>query len=280
MIRTATLIREILETKHSLATTIICIGSRYGCVNPFTFIYLTLTGILVGLLGGMFGFGGSSISTPLLRIIFFIPPYFALASPLPMTLLSSAVASHRYYREKLIDWEIVKKIVLVTIGGALLGSYITKYISGKSLMLLTAIFLVYIAIRFLSTKRKRKVSTPPFWMVLLAGLFIGFISGLLANGGGIFIVPVLVLLGLEIKKAIGTSIAMVFFIAIPSILMHWYLGHIYWLLTLALSVGALPGAYLGAYITVKINRERLRKAYGVFLLLFALYFAVFELMHF
>ncbi len=254
-------------------------GNRYGSVDPFTFIYLTLTGILVGLLGGMFGFGGSSISTPLLRVIFLIPPYFALASPLPMTLLSSAVASHRYYREKLIDWEIVKKMLPAIILGPALGAYATKYVSGKLLMLFTAVFLIYIAIRFITTKRGKKYGTPKFWMVLLGGVFIGFISGMLANGGGIFIVPVLVLLGLEIKKAIGTSIAMVFFIAIPSILVHWYLGHIDWLITLALSMGALPGAYFGAWVTVKINREKLRRAYGVFLLLFAIYFAVFELMH-
>ena len=240
-------------------------------------ILLLLTGIIVGLLGGMFGFGGSSISTPILRVFLLIPPYYALASPLPMTLLSSAIATKRYYGADLIDWEVVKSMILFLLVGSFLGAYATKYVDGKTLMLLTAIFLVYVAIRFiLSMERKRREISR--LGVIISGFIIGFVSGMLANGGGILIVPILTILGLEIKRAIGTSIALVFFVAIPSILVHWYLGHIDWLITLALSAGALPGAYLGAWITVKIDRRKLRRMYGIFLLLFAIYFAIFELL--
>ncbi len=241
-------------------------------------IPLILLGLFVGMLGGMFGFGGSSITTPLLRTLFLIPPYYALASPLPMTLLSSAIATKRYYGEGFIDWNTVKKMIFVTIFGSFLGAYSTGFIDGKTLMILTAIFLIYVAVRFMFFgESTRKVETRG-WMIILAGFLIGFISGMLANGGGIMIVPILLLLGLDIKKAIGTSIALVFFVAIPSFLVHWYLGHIDWYITLFLTLGAFPGAYLGAWITVRINRKKLRKMYGAFLLLFAIYFALFEIM--
>jgi uncharacterized membrane protein YfcA len=244
-------------------------------MNP---IPLVIVGLFVGLMGGMFGFGGSSISTPLLRVFFSIPPYYALASPLPMTLLSSAIATKRYYQEGFIEWDTVKKMLFVIIPGSFIGAYSTKYIDGRMLMLLTAIFLIYVAVRFIFTLDVGKMVETRRGIILFAGFLIGFLSGMLANGGGILIVPILMFLGLNIKRAIGTSMALVFFVAIPSFLVHWYLGHIDWLITLALSAGALPGAYLGAWITVKIDRRKLRRMYGIFLLLFAIYFAIFELL--
>ena len=242
-----------------------------------TFLLLILAGVFVGLMGGMFGFGGSSLSTPILRIFFSIPPYFALASPLPMTLISSAVATSRYQKEQFVDWNSVKKMLIVMIPASAAGAYLTAYVSGKVLMIITAVFLVYVAIRFIIPEKADSKELKRSVYIFISGALIGFLSGLLANGGGIFVVPILVLLGMKIKKAIGTSIAMVFFAAVPSLLVHWYLGHINWLITLALTIGAFPGAYTGAYITVRVPREKLKKMYGLFLLLFAIYFALFEI---
>jgi len=241
------------------------------------FLYMVFAGVFVGLLGGMFGFGGSSLSTPILRVFFSVPPYFALASPLPMTLLSSAIATKRYHEEGLVDWDTVKKMLVVMIPGSFLGAYFTKYLSGQVLMLLTAAFLIYVAVRFILPSHRKNGVDINIYHMLAGGFFIGFVSGLLANGGGIFVVPVLVLLGVELKKAIGTSMAIVFFVVIPSVAVHWYLGHIDWLITLALSIGALPGAYVGTIATLKIPREKLQKIYGAFLLLFSIYFALVEL---
>ncbi|MCD6370763.1 MAG: sulfite exporter TauE/SafE family protein [Thermoplasmata archaeon] len=226
----------------------------------------------------MFGFGGSSISTPLLRIFFLIPPYYALASPLPMTVLSSSVASARYYKENLIEWKVVWNLLLFIVPGSVLGAYLTKYISGKVLMLLTAIFLLYISLRFIlrrDIRRIRKVEKR--YLIIPAGFFIGFISGLLANGGGIFVVPVLFLLGMNLKKAIASSLVVVLLGVIPSIIVHAYLGHINWLLTLFLTIGAIPSSYVGASLTVKMDRAKLQFLYGLFLFLFSIYFAIFEI---
>lgn len=196
-----------------------------------------------------------------------------------MTVISSGIATARYYREKLIDWKIVWSLLLFMIPGSVLGSYVTKYISGKALMLLTAAFLLYIAIRFILFQGKReKRRKKREYLVYPSGFFIGFISGLLANGGGIFVVPVLFLLGVSLKKAIGTSMAIVLLGVIPSIIVHAYLGHIDWMLTLLLTIGAIPASYIGACITVRMSREKLQRIYGTFLLIFSLYFAIFELL--
>ena len=241
-------------------------------------IYIILAGFIIGLLSGMFGFGGSSISTPLLRIFFLIPPYYALASPLPMTVISSSVASAKYYKENLIEWKVVWDLLLFIVPGSVLGAYLTKYISGKVLMLLTAIFLLYISLRFILRRDIRLIrKMEKRYLIIPAGFFIGFISGLLANGGGIFVVPVLFLLGMNIKKAIASSLVVVLLGVIPSIIVHTYLGHINWLLTLFLTIGAIPSSYVGASLTVKMDRAKLQFLYGLFLFLFSIYFAIFEI---
>lgn len=102
---------------------------------------------------------------------------------------------------------------------------------------------------------------------------------MLANGGGILVVPLLALIGTSIKRAIGSSIAIVLLGSIPAILIHAYLGHIDWMLTLFLSIGAIPASYVGACITVKMDKDRLRILYGLFILVFSIYFAIFEIVN-
>ncbi len=243
------------------------------------FLLLVILGFLIGIPSGMFGFGGSSISTPLLRIFFDIPPYLALASPLPMTVVSATIATEIYQKERYVKWKYVWLLSTTIIPGSIIGAYITKFTGGKLLMYFTAIFLLYIGIRFIIPKEFKIKKKKNVYFTLFIGFLIGFLSGMLANGGGIFLVPALVLLGLNLKESIGTSMAIVLVAVIPSIIVHALLGHIDLLLSLALSIGIFPGTYLGSKITVELSREKLRKIYGIFILLFAIYFAIFELIN-
>ena len=248
-------------------------------MTPVIFILLIILGFLIGIPSGMFGFGGSSISTPLLRIFFDFPPYIALASPLPMSLISSTIATKVYYRENLINWGYALRISVGLIPGSILGAYFTKYTGGKILMYLTAGLIMYLAIHFLVEENRKEVNKKERTVIFIifVGFLIGFLSGMLANGGGIFLVPALIYLGLNLKNSIGTSMAVVLIGVIPSIAVHSALGHIDWILTLALSIGVFPGTFVGSRITLGMKSSLLKKIYGIFLLAFALYFLFFEL---
>ncbi len=241
------------------------------------FIQEAVLGFGLGLLAGLFGFGGSSVATPLLRMLFRIPPYIALGSPLPVTLVSSFIGTAEYQRNNLVKWNLVLLLAITVVPGSIIGAYLTKYISGKALMYLTGLFLVYVSFRFMrGEKAKKKEKKLDMKQLAVIGFFIGIISGLLANGGGIFIVPALVLLGLNIKESIATSLAMVLIAVTPSIGVHWYLGHIDWLVTAALIVGMAPGTWIGSKVMVKTEIGRLERWYGFFLLLISIYFIIFE----
>ena len=250
----------------------------FSHVYLIEFLLLIVLGFLIGIPSGMFGFGGSSITTPLLRIFFGISPYLALASPLPMTVVSATMATKIYQKKEYIKWKYVWKLSATIIPGSIFGAYITKFTGGKLLMYLTAIFLFYVGIRFIIPKKIKIEKKGPYF-ALFIGFLVGFLSGMLANGGGIFLVPALVLLGLNLKNSIGTSMAIVLVAVIPSIIVHAMLGHIDLFLSLALSIGILPGTYLGSNITISLPKEKLRIIYGIFILLFAIYFAIFEIMN-
>ncbi len=245
-------------------------------MNIVLYLGYICTGIVIGLLSGMFGFGGSSISTPMLRIIFNVPPLIALGSPLPMTLISSSVGVWKYGKEKLIEWKTTWKILITMIPGTVLGAFMTAVISGKILMFLTAAFLLYVSIRLL-IKEEIEARRWPQYSFYIAGFLIGFLSGLLANGGGFLVVPVLLILGMNMKKAVGTSLAIVLLGVLPAVLIHWYLEHVDPLITLLLSLGVLPATYLGARIAIKTSSRNLQRYYGIFLALFSVYFLIFEL---
>ena len=90
-------------------------------------------GAVVGLLGGVFGKGGSAIATPLLSLIG-IPPIAAVASPLPATIPSTLSASYAYWRERLIDWRVVTWSAAVGVPATVAGAYATRWIDGSLLV--------------------------------------------------------------------------------------------------------------------------------------------------
>ena len=88
-------------------------------------------------------------------------------------------------------------------------------------------------------------------MYIGIGLVAGFVSGLLGIGGGLVMVPMLAgWLGMPLKRALGTSLLAIVALVIPGTITHAVLGHIDWAVVLVVTVGAVPGARLGAQIAL------------------------------
>ncbi len=241
-----------------------------------------LSGIIIGVLSGFFGLGGSSIATPILRTFAGVKPIFALATPL-LTVIPSAISSSSvYYRERLINFKIAKATILAGFPFVVLGAYMTRFVNGKFLMISTAVFVFFVGFSFLFrrslfTHKSYDVKNLSVKLFFLSSL-TGFASGFLANGGGIMLVPVYVkVLKMDIKNAFGTSLFVVPFFAIPGVLTHFILGHIDFKLFLILTITAVPFANLSAKLAVKLKSEHIEFAYGVFLVVFSIYFFLREI---
>jgi uncharacterized membrane protein YfcA len=115
------------------------------------------------------------------------------------------------------------------------------------------------------------------WMAAGIGLLSGLLSGLLGIGGGVIMVPAFIeLLGMSLKPAIATSLVCVGIFGVPATITHALLGDIDWRLAALLTVAVVPGARLGASLTIRTAERRLRLAVGVFLALVSLVYFVTE----
>ena len=115
------------------------------------------------------------------------------------------------------------------------------------------------------------------WRASGIGLVAGLLSGLLGIGGGVIMVPAFTeLLGLSLKSAIATSLVCVGIFGVPATITHAFLGDIDWRLAVLLTIGVIPGARVGASLTIRTAERRLRLAVGVFLGLVALVYFITE----
>ncbi len=241
--------------------------------------YAIVLGIggVIGFCAGLFGIGGALIATPLLKILVEMPPMLALATPLPTALPSSISGTVAYYKAKLIDFSIVRFVIAGALPANLLGTWLTQFTSGQAMMLYTGCFMMLVGVTFfvrswLLQEQTREKNTSPA-ILLVIGVIAGFLSGFLAIGGGLVMVPLFVrLCGMRFKQATATSLFCVAILSIPGTLGHWYLGHIDWKAACVLALASTPASFLGAKAAIRLRNQTLERIYGTFMISFAVYF--------
>lgn len=115
-----------------------------------------------------------------------------------------------------------------------------------------------------------KLSVKKIALCLLIGLIAGLASGYVGVGGGFIMVPLFIsLLGIMMRQASGTSLVAVTILAIPGVVEQGLLGHIDYIAGIAMAVGSIPGAVIGANLIRKVPERKLRFVFGAFLLISA-----------
>ncbi len=249
------------------------------------YLSVLLIGLVVGYLSGLLGKGGSAVSTPALQIFAGVNPFFALASPLHAAFTCTISASSVYRKEKLFDKRVILLGGIFGVPATIAGAWISRFLPGKALMMMTAVFIVTLgfALMYAFLKKKNDLEELPEpsaegidRKITIAALGIGFLSGLLANAGGVLFSSFFIKrLGMPIKKALACSIVLSAILSIPGALAHWWLCHIDWNIALLLSITALPSSYLGAKTAIKMKSPLLEKLFAGTLILFGLYDIIF-----
>jgi hypothetical protein len=212
-----------------------------------------------------------------------IPVFLAMGIPL-LTAMSTALllnsvamifASISYAREKLIVFKTAIPILIVATILSPLGARTAEHLPENLLKWLFVGFLIFAGSMMLFYKAKeRQIDTSTKKSVgygVGVGSLAGYLGGLLGVGGGNFIVPVLVWLGFNPKKAAATTAFVVIFSSFSGFLGHVSLGNInLWLLSLC-ALGSISGALLGAYLMKKkLSAGQVKLAIGVILYLIAI----------
>jgi uncharacterized protein len=259
--------------------------------GPLRDLLTLLIGLATGVMSALFGVGGAIVSNPGVRALG-ASPLVAVGTTLPSMLPGAVSGTLRYQREGLIDWPVVAWTaaagLLAVVGGSLLSHAVPG--DGHLLLLTIAVLLGFTAWRtaFGGSDAEDRGGrgnpghrAPPRvragWLAGIVGVAAGLLSGLLGTGGGVVMVPGFTsLVGLPLKQAIASSLVCVGIFAVPATVTHALLGDVDWRLAALLTVGVIPGARLGAGLTVRIAERRLRLAVGAFLAVVAVVYAVTE----
>ena len=251
--------------------------------------------LLIGISLGLFGGGGSILAVPVLAYLFYLDEKSATAYSLFIVGFAALVGGINQNRNNNVDW----RTAIVFGIPSLIGVWIVRhyvipvlpdtlfYIGDFSITRRMGMFGVFIVLMFaaaysmLNNSVKNKESGDVNYnypLILIEGLVIGALTGLVGAGGGFIIIPALVLLtNLDIKKAIGTSLII---IAIKSIL-GFFLGDalvmlVDWKFLIVFTTLTIMGMFLGIYIGKFINGNKLKKGFGYFVLLMAVFVLITE----
>jgi|WetSurMetagenome_2_1015567.scaffolds.fasta_scaffold04269_8 uncharacterized protein len=241
----------------------------------------------------MVGQGGGSTYVP---VLFAAGMEFHEASTtsLFMIMLASLAATLVFGRKKTVDWKLLFAIIPLAILGSFAGGYVAQLVSALILKIIFAVVLIIAAVFMLRPATEGKSPAfMPQWICwdrscgeyryrIAMGLLIpavgvaGFIAGMIGVGGGLFVLPLLILLfGCPTRIAIGVSSTYVGIAALPGFIGHLAGGSAFniWL-ALPLAAAAFVGALLGPMFSLKISVKKLRVVLAIVLIALAVWMVV------
>lgn len=204
-----------------------------------------------------------------------IPLTEAMAIGLLLNAISMTFASANYIRYKLVLLRTAAPIIVLAVLFSPLGAYSTRYFPKNILILLFVLFLVFAASMMLFYKPKKKKegqadSGKELKTGIGLGIGAGYLGGLLGVGGGNFIVPALVWLGIDPKQASATTAFIVIFASLSGFFGHAATGAVNWNLLAFAAIGSVAGALLGSWLMHrKLDAGQVKKIIGVVLYLIA-----------
>ena len=185
-----------------------------------------------------------------------------------------------------VDFNVVKSYGIFVVVGVVIGAIFAATLKTKSLVLFFSIVILFLGIYLLLIKEKEQntISEMKLYLKIMLGSIVGFISAIMGIGGAVMNVPILKFFGYTINKAIGSAAAIGFLIALFGAAGFLISGS-YLKTNLPLSIGFLnvPAflifipittfmASLGARTVHKIDKNKISKFFGIFLLLVAIKF--------
>ncbi|MGA3111950.1 MAG: sulfite exporter TauE/SafE family protein [Candidatus Bathyarchaeia archaeon] len=249
--------------------------------------FLPVVGFLIGLVSVMVGLGGGFLLVPLLTLVYAFSPANAVGTSLTTILISTAVASAYFSKQKQTYYKMGLILTVSSVPGAVFGSYLTTEVSGQVIGLLIGVFLVIVALQMINRKGSESNCENPEhdsgfsekellsqkWIVLL-GIFLCFFAGLcggLLGIPGVLLVPIMLLvLRMPFKAVAATSVFTMVFISFAGMVQHLSLGNVNVEYALLIGSGSMFGGLLGAYFCQISKSRTLRWVLSGLLLLISL----------
>ncbi len=232
-----------------------------------------LLGFVIGLTLGLLGGGGSILTVPALVYIVGVNPQAAITASLVIVGMNSAMGAMMHRRQGTLNW----KVALAFGGSGMIVAYLSaglsKLVSSHMLMVLFALLMLVVGSLMIFRKTPAEEDQRRRgWLVTVAsGAGVGLLTGFLGVGGGFLIVPALVMLvGLPMRQAVGTSLVIIAMNSLAGFLGHLNGPPIDWTVIALFVVAGFAGALVGVRLVKRVNPATLRSAFGIFVIGLAL----------
>lgn len=214
--------------------------------------------MLIGLVLGLFGGGGSILAVPLLIYLVGVPSAHAAIGTASLAVTVSALASLAgHARAGMVKWRCASVFAIAGVVGAALGAEAGKAFDGKRLLMLFGLLMIGVGLSML--RRRRRDEAPDVRLTLdsasvllprlgLIGLAVGLAAGFFGIGGGFLIVPgLMVATAMPLRNAVGASLVVVATLGMTTTISYTLSGYVDWTLAGLLFIGGGAGAAAGIW---------------------------------
>jgi len=247
-----------------------------------------IIGISLGLIGG----GGSILAVPVLAYLFFVNEKVATAYSLFIVGASALVGGLKQHLKGYVDWRtavvfglpaivgvsVVRRFVVPALPEVLFNIDDFEFTRRMGMFGLFAILMIPAAFSMLKTRKEKKQKGDGtvkynYPLIIGEGLLVGGITGMIGAGGGFLIIPALVILAnVEMKVAVGTSLIIIAFKS----LLGFFIGdaltmEIDWMFLIVFTLISFVGIFIGSYLSNFIDGNKLKKGFGYFIFIMAIF---------
>lgn len=258
-----------------------------------------LASIAMGITLGIMGGGGSILTVPILVYLFALSPMIATGYSLFVVGTTALIGSFMYIRKGEVDFQAsfafaIPSVIGVNISRGIILPYIPAIVAQVDAFILTKEILVMVTFAALmiaasTSMIKKKIDRRPMaihpllrvGLISLLGLVVGIIAGFVGAGGGFLIIPALVFMaGLTMRIAVGTSLMIIAFQSLLGFAGDISRGLVVdWKLLGVVAACAVIGIVVGSSVAHKIKEQKLKTAFGWFVLVMGLTILIEQFTH-
>jgi len=237
-------------------------------VSPESVLLYGALGSLIGLTLGLLGGGGSILTVPMLVYLVGQTPQAAVTASLVIVGANSALGVLFHRANGAVNWRVALAFGGVGMGFAYLAANFSKFFPSEALMIAFALLMLAVGALMLRTNRSEMAERAVCWRkVLIGGAAVGALTGFLGVGGGFLIVPTLVMLvGLPMQQAVGTSLVIIMMNSAAGVIGHLGEATLDVRMVVVFVIAGLLGTYIGARLTHWLKPEQLRQAFALFVI--------------
>lgn len=233
-----------------------------------------LLGFGIGLMLGLLGGGGSILTVPALVYIIGQTPQAAVTTSLAIVGANSAMGAYFHGQQGTLNGRVALLFGGAGIGVAYLAAGLSDHFPPSLLMTIFAGLMLTVGILMVATPQpsQTKADEPSLMGILLSGAGVGLLTGILGVGGGFLIVPALVMLvGLPIQQAVGTSLVVIAMNSIAGFLGHLSGVSIDLTVLLLFLMAGLAGTFTGAKLSHRLPANQLKRGFAIFIIGLAIF---------